>query len=151
MSKILLVALAALLSACGGGDEFIRSAERSCPGPFTGSLGSACQVELQLAGDETIFVEITGRLVAANSTSSAGEVSRDLHAQLAGVSAGFQDGMLALDPGVSAGVEFLLEATVPAANLGSANAVIGLSSFERTGSLPSSIVDVRVKARAAPP
>lgn len=144
-----LFALVATLSACGGGDtsdDLLLSASRACAGPVTGGFVSHCSVELRLAGTETLDILITGRLEATNATDQAAVVRRSVRIQAAGEGLDVQTLELRLAAGEAGGTDFALRATVPAANLGGAPAVIGLSSAELNGA--SSVTDVSVQALA---
>ena len=152
MRSILSIFALVALSACGGGDvadDFVRAASRDCPGPFTGSFNHACDVELRLAGTETITVSITGRLATETNTGTvAAGSSRSLRIQLAGDAAGFQTLEAIAQPGAAGVATFTLQAEVSAGNLGGEPAVIGLGSFQLLSDLASTVTDVSVTASA---
>lgn len=152
MRNILAAVAMTALAACGGGDDFIRSASRSCDGPFAGSLDRACSIELQLDGTEVIHVVITGKMVSTTNTlPTEALAARSLRVQIAGVSEGFQSLTVVAAPGEQGSATFTLRADLPAANLGGYPAQIGLGSFELLGDLTSAVVDVTVSADADGP
>lgn len=138
MRALLAIGLALLLTACGGGDvsddQLVLFGSRACEESFPGAFTSACPVQLNVAGTETISVEITGYLVSTvNESDSTVQVQRRVSIQVSGQTADVRTLSLGLPPGMGDTLLFTLRADVPAEGLPGGPITVGISSTPLLG------------------